>query len=107
MGDEIGAIAVGQKADLVLYDLTNLSLLPRTDPIGLLILGRPTQVVHSVWIDGKQIVVDGKVKTINVDGLRQELFNRSQWYNNLQFPSISTLEERYRTVMSLPDKFSV
>lgn len=106
LGDELGAIAVGKKADLVLYDLTNLSLLPRTDPIGLLILGRPTQVGHSVWIDGKQIVADGKVKTINVDELRQELFSRSQSYNNLQFPSVSPMEERYRTVMGLPDKSS-
>lgn len=106
VGDELGAIAVGKKADLVLYNLTNLSLLPRTDPIGLLILGRPNQTVDSVWIDGKQIVADGKVKTINVDWLRQELFNRSQWYNNLQFPGVSTIEERYRSVMGLPDKLA-
>lgn len=104
LGDKLGAIAVGKKADLVLYDLTNLSLLPRTDPIGLLILGRPTQVVDSVWIDGKQIVADGRVKTINIDWLRQELFDRSQWYNNLQFQSLPPVEERYRTVMGLPDK---
>ena len=101
MGDEMGALAVGQKADLVLYDLTHLSLLPRTDPIGLLILGRPTQVVHSVWIDGKQIVTNGRVKTINIDELRQELFNRSQWYNNLEFQSVSPIENHYRTVMGL------
>ncbi|HSF74227.1 MAG TPA: amidohydrolase family protein [Microcoleus sp.] len=46
--DEIGSLTVGKKADFVLYDLTSLSLLPRTDPIGLLILGRPTDAVDSV-----------------------------------------------------------
>ena len=48
MADQLGSLSVGKKADLVLYDLTNLSLLPRTDPIGLLVLGRPTNVVDSV-----------------------------------------------------------
>jgi cytosine/adenosine deaminase-related metal-dependent hydrolase len=47
MADELGSLTVGKKADLVLYDLTSLSLLPRTDPIGLLVLGRPTNVVDS------------------------------------------------------------
>ncbi|MBD0304174.1 MAG: amidohydrolase, partial [Tolypothrix sp. T3-bin4] len=53
MPDELGSLTVGKKADLVLYDLTSLSLLPRTDPIGLLVLGRPTNVVDSVWVNGK------------------------------------------------------
>lgn len=34
LSDIIGEIKVGQHADFVLYDLKNLSLLPKTDPIG-------------------------------------------------------------------------
>lgn len=104
MKEEVGSLTVGQKADLVLYDLNHLSLLPRTDPIGLLILGRPTQVVHSIWVNGKQIVADGTITTINVDNLRQELFNRSQWQTNLPFQSVSQMEGHYRTVMGLLEK---
>ncbi|MCC5626562.1 amidohydrolase [Nostoc sp. CHAB 5715] len=58
IADKLGSLTVGKQADLVLYDLTNLSLLPRTDPIGLLVLGRPTNVVNSVWVNGKQIVAN-------------------------------------------------
>ncbi|WP_373525960.1 amidohydrolase [Nostoc sp.] len=101
LADKLGSLTVGKQADLVLYDLTNLSLLPRTDPIGLLVLGRPTNVVDSVWVNGKQIVADGKVTTINVDDLRQELFNRSQWETKRKSETVAQIEAHYRKVMGL------
>jgi cytosine/adenosine deaminase-related metal-dependent hydrolase len=103
VADELGSLTVGKKADLVLYDLTNLSLLPRTDPIGLLIMGRPTNAVDSVWVNGKRVVAEGKVTTIDVDALRQELFDRSQWSATRQSPTIGQLEAHYRSVMGLPE----
>ncbi|MEI1374709.1 amidohydrolase [Nostoc sp. UHCC 0926] len=101
LADKLGSLTVGKQADLVLYDLTNLSLLPRTDPIGLLVLGRPNNVVDSAWVNGKQIVCDGKVTTINVDELRQELFNRSQWETKRKSQTVAQIEAHYRTVMGL------
>lgn len=101
LADKLGSLTVGKQADLVLYDLTNLSLLPRTDPIGLLVLGRPSNVVDSVWVNGKQIVADGKVTTINVDQLRQELFNRSQWETKRKSETVAQIEAHYRKVMGL------
>lgn len=103
VADELGSLTVGKKADLVLYDLTSLSLLPRTDPIGLLILGRPTNAVDSVWVNGKQVVADGKVTTIDVDALRRELFNCSEWITNRQSETMSKIEAHYRSVMGLPE----
>ncbi|MBW4624833.1 MAG: amidohydrolase [Brasilonema octagenarum HA4186-MV1] len=101
MADKLGSLTVGKKADLVMYDLTSLSLLPRTDPIGLLILGRPTNAVVSVWVNGKQIVADGKVTTINVDELRRQLFDHSQWDTKRKSQTVAQLEAYYRTVMDL------
>ncbi|MEH2158373.1 amidohydrolase [Nostoc sp.] len=101
IADKLGSLTVGKQADLVLYDLTNLSLLPRTDPIGLLVLGRPSNVVDSAWVNGKQIVADGKVTTINVDELRQQLFNRSQWETKRKSETVGQIEAHYRTVMGL------
>jgi 5-methylthioadenosine/S-adenosylhomocysteine deaminase len=102
VAEELGSLTVGKKADFVLYDLTSLSLLPRTDPIGLLILGRPTNAVHSVWVNGRQIVGEGKVKTINIDDLRNQLFDRSEWTSKRQSPMVSDIEAHYRQVMNLP-----
>lgn len=101
MADKLGSLSIGKKADLVMYDLTNLSLLPRTDPIGLLVLGRPSNVVDSVWVNGKQIVADGKVTTIDVSNLRQELFNHSQWHTQRQSQTVAQIEAHYRLVMGL------
>lgn len=103
MAEQLGSVTVGRKADLVLYDLTSLSLLPRTDPIGLLVLGRPNQAVHSVWVNGKRIVADSEVTTINVNDLRQELFNRSQWDTRRQSQTVFQIEAHYRAVMGLPE----
>ncbi|MBK1988838.1 amidohydrolase [Sphaerospermopsis aphanizomenoides BCCUSP55] len=99
--DKIGSLTVGKQADLVLYDLTHLSLLPRTDPIGLLVLGRPHNVVSNAWVNGKQVVANGEVTTINVDELRQELFNRSQWETQGKSAGVMQIESRYRQVMGL------
>jgi len=101
LGDQLGELKVGKKADLVLYDLTNLSLLPRTDPIGLLVLGRPNQVVDSVWVNGKRIVANGQVTTINVEELKQELFSKSEWVTNRRSKTVSEFEVHYRSVMGL------
>jgi cytosine/adenosine deaminase-related metal-dependent hydrolase len=102
LADQTGSLTVGKQADLVLYDLTNLSLLPRTDPIGLLVMGRPTQVVDRVWVNGKQVVAAGRVLNVDQDGLRQALFDRSQWQINRQSPTAQAIEQHYRSVMTLP-----
>lgn len=99
--EQFGSLSVGKKADLVLYDLTNLSLLPRTDPIGLLVLGRPTQAVDSVWVNGRQIISDREMTTINVGQLRKELFDRSQWHSSRHSRTMQFTEARYREVMGL------
>jgi cytosine/adenosine deaminase-related metal-dependent hydrolase len=101
LSDRVGTLKVGQEADLVLYDLTSLSLLPRTDPIGLLVLGRPQQVVHSVWVKGDRIVADGQITTVDVPSLRQRLFERSEWTVNRQSSQMQAMEAHYRSVMGL------
>ncbi|MBD2138363.1 amidohydrolase [Anabaena sp. FACHB-1237] len=99
--DKLGSLTVGKIADLVLYDLTDLSLLPRTDPIGLLILGRPDHAVCNAWVNGKKIVANGEITTINVDHLKQKLFNLSNWQMRQKSPTFMKLEPHYRQVTGL------
>ncbi len=101
LADQTGSLTVGKKADMVLYDLTNLSLLPHTDPIGLLVLGRPTQVVDSVWVNGRRVVANGQVLMTDADHLKQELLNRSRKASRPQFQTIHQVESHYRKVMGL------
>jgi len=102
MADQMGSLTVGKQADLVLYDLTQLSLLPRTDPIGLLILGRPVNGVDSVWVRGDRVIAKGQPTRIDVNTLQQELFARSQWSSDRQSLTTAQLEPHYRRVMNLP-----
>ncbi len=102
MADQMGSLEVGKQADLVLYDLSSLSLLPRTDPIGLLILGRPVQAVERVWVRGRTVVESGQIRTTDVDQLRQQLFDQSQWDPLRQSEMVKQVEAHYRSVMGLP-----
>jgi hypothetical protein len=55
-------------------------------------------------VKGKRIVANGTVTTINVDDLRQNLFDRSQWITNRQSTKIAQIEAHYRSVMNLPEQ---
>ncbi|MDX2244271.1 MAG: amidohydrolase [Leptolyngbyaceae cyanobacterium bins.302] len=97
---QIGSLEMGKAADVVLYDLNHLSMLPRTDPIQQLVLGRPTQVVDSVWVKGKRLVAEGKLLTVDVEALRQELLSRSQSDRSHPFQTINQIEPHYRTLLA-------
>ena len=101
LDDKIGSLEVGKKADCVLYDLTNLSLLPRTDPIGLLVFGRPNQVVDSVWVNGDRVVAAGKLTHIDLEKLRQDLFKYSDWTRDRKSATTEKMEAHYRRIMGL------
>ncbi|HLO85742.1 MAG TPA: amidohydrolase [Nostocaceae cyanobacterium] len=101
IADQLGSLTVGKQADLVLYDLTHLSLIPRTDPIGLLVLGRPHNVVTHAWVNGKSIIANREFTTINLQELKQELFQRSQWTTNNYSSTVAEIESHYRRVMGL------
>jgi 5-methylthioadenosine/S-adenosylhomocysteine deaminase len=101
MAAEWGSLSVGKQADLVLYDLTSLSLLPRTDPVGMLVLGRPVQAVDSVWVGGDRVVAAGNPCKIDLGDLRQQLWQRSYWQPNQPSASFAEFEPIYRLVMGL------
>jgi len=100
-GDRRGSLQVGQEADLVMYDLTSLSMLPRTDPVGLLVMGRPAHAVHSAWVRGRRVIKNGSVTTVDVETLKSELFARSNWQVQGHSPTRKRLEPQYRVAMGL------
>lgn len=78
MGGRAGILAAGAIADLCLYDLTALSLLPRTDPIGLLVLGRPSAgaggaALAQVWVRGRRVIRDSTPCNVDLGKLRTDL----------------------------------
>lgn len=63
--DDIGRLAPGAKADVVLVDLKNVWMQPARDPLRSLIYHAADRAVRDVYVDGKQVVRAGEVLTIN------------------------------------------
>ncbi|MEM8717435.1 MAG: amidohydrolase [Cyanobacteria bacterium P01_A01_bin.3] len=101
---DYGRLEVGQSADLVLFNLDDLSLLPAADPLGQLIWGRPGNVVDSVWVRGKQVVANGQPITVNVRQLSDRLRSYCEWLETRPLspsPMRQQLESTYRQSMGL------
>lgn len=66
IGDEIGSIETGKKADLILISLARLELTPRPVDIvsGIVYASQPSDV-RTVIIDGQLVKTDGKLLTLD------------------------------------------
>lgn len=65
--DDIGRIAPGAKADLVLVDLKTPSMRPLREPLRSLIFCAQERAVRDVYVDGVQVVRDRRCLTIDID----------------------------------------
>ncbi|MBM7563813.1 5'-deoxyadenosine deaminase [Paenibacillus sacheonensis] len=63
----IGSIEPGKKADLVLLDLDDFHTFPsyEADPYSRVVYAASRGNVQDVWIDGKLVVENGRVKTVD------------------------------------------
>ncbi|GKU78861.1 5'-deoxyadenosine deaminase [Paenibacillus sp. L3-i20] len=67
MGDEIGSIEVGKKADIVILNLNNFHTYPSydVDPISRIVYSATRADVETTIIDGKIVMEHGIMKTID------------------------------------------
>jgi cytosine/adenosine deaminase-related metal-dependent hydrolase len=61
----LGSLEVGKKADLVLHDTDLPEWGPVFDPVTQLAMSAPPSGVHSVWIDGVQVIDNGRPTLID------------------------------------------
>ncbi|MFK7967310.1 MAG: amidohydrolase family protein [Burkholderiaceae bacterium] len=64
---DIGRLEAGAKADLVLVDLQHAAMRPMREPIRSLIYVAAERAVKDVFVDGQQVVRDGRCLTIDLD----------------------------------------
>ena len=65
MDQEIGSLEVGYRADLVLLNLNSPSLVPLEDVISQLVLFEDGRSVDTVLVEGRVVVQDGHVTTVD------------------------------------------
>ena len=63
--DDIGRLASGCRADLVLVDVTHPMMRPAHDPLRSLIYAAGDRAVRSVFVDGQKVVDNGQVLTMD------------------------------------------
>jgi len=65
MRDDLGRLAPGRKADIVLVDLACPQMQPTRDPLRSFVYHAADRAVREVFVDGHQVVADGRVLTLD------------------------------------------
>ena len=73
LGDRIGRLAPGYKADIVMLDLDHPNWLPFNDPVNQLVHTEDGTAVASVMIGGRLVVDNRRVVTVDLDRLRDRV----------------------------------
>jgi len=63
--DDIGRLAPGCRADIVLVDIAHPMMRPGRDPVRSLIYAAGDRALHAVYVDGRQVVREGEVLTMD------------------------------------------
>ena len=65
VADDLGAIAPGRKADLVLLRADSVFLRPLADPLNALVYAETGASVETVLVDGRTVLENGRVTTLD------------------------------------------
>ena len=72
MDEQIGSLEVGKKADILLVSLEAAHMFPVHDPYSILVYSANASDVKDVFVNGKQVVSDRKLK-VDFSVLREQL----------------------------------
>ncbi|NLJ27032.1 MAG: amidohydrolase [Deltaproteobacteria bacterium] len=72
-GREIGSLEPGKKADLIAIDLNQPHLTPLYNPVSQLVYTVRGSDVRHVWVGGRHVVSDGRVKDVNEAQVMKEV----------------------------------
>jgi cytosine/adenosine deaminase-related metal-dependent hydrolase len=71
--DDLGRIAVGAKADLLLFDAASTWLAPLRDPIKNVVYSAQASDIDTVLVNGKVVMRGGKVLTVDEAAVNRAL----------------------------------
>ena len=80
MGEIVGSIEAGKRADLACVDMDRIETQPLYDPISQLVYATGRQQVTDVWIDGRAKLCDGALVGIDTAAL---IANARQWRDRI------------------------
>lgn len=80
LDDRIGSLKEGKAADITAVDLSELSTQPLYNPVSQLVYAANSRQVSDVWVAGQQVVSNGHLKHLDVQGLRE---NARRWADRI------------------------
>ncbi|KAK0256118.1 hypothetical protein B0A54_01056 [Friedmanniomyces endolithicus] len=78
LADSIGSLEVGKKADFVVLDMRAPHLQPWHNPVSAVVYTATGRDVELVLVDGKEVVKDGKLLTMDEEAVWKEAARRSK-----------------------------
>ncbi len=72
LGDEVGRLRPGWKADLVVLGCDSLAMEPAGDPAAMVVFGGGVESVRHVVVDGSIVVRNGSLATADGAAIRRE-----------------------------------
>ena len=78
LGDRIGSLVKGKMADITAVDFSAPELSPCYDPVSHLVYSAGREHVSHVWVDGKILVKEGRLTTLN----EQEILAKALFWEN-------------------------
>jgi cytosine/adenosine deaminase-related metal-dependent hydrolase len=78
LGDEIGSLEVGKRADFAVFDTDRPHWTPAPNPVSTLVCAATGKDVTWVVIDGRPIVGDGRVLTMDEERILTEARRRAE-----------------------------
>lgn len=92
--DELGSLEPGKKADLLVINPNTATMLPLHDPVANMVTSMRTENVESVMADGRWLMRDRHILTVNEAEILEEAKRRAA-------------DIAYRAGIQLPNRFNV
>jgi len=66
IGDKVGSLSPGKRADLILVRTTDINMAPLTEPVRMIVQSAQPANVDLVMVDGRILKRDGRLTTVDV-----------------------------------------
>lgn len=88
LGDTVGSIEIGKRADVVVYDMNSLAFTPRNKPENHLVYSENGSSIETVIVDGAVVLDGGEITTVDERAVLDELQARGPelraWQDELE-----------------------
>lgn len=96
MEAEVGSLEVGKQADVILLDRENWGFIPLSNPIRQLAFSVNSEAVRTVIIQGRIVMQDRVISTVDEDELRSEIREAAERYLRDHVPEMKAGAARLR-----------